>query len=342
MKNHSGLSGRPFSSSLDADAVECRWSLLRSMIRIRLIEEKLAEIYPSGRIRTPVHLCVGQEAVPVAVSSLLVPGDAVFSGHRSHGHYLAIGGSLTALFAELFGKSLGCSLGLGGSQHLSDPTVGFIASAPILAGTVPVAVGYSWKQKLEGNNSICVAYIGDAVIEEGILHESVSFAALHKLPILFVCENNLYSVHAHINVRQPRRSIASLIAAHGMPSVMVDGNDVIAVQQTCTTALAGIRGGNGPCFIEAKTYRMLEHVGPSADWHLGYRSASEGAEWSARDPILKLQESLMSPSVAIDVRRFEEMIAEVHGEIKASLEEAEAAADLKFEDAMSFVYPRAW
>jgi len=341
MQNLGYSSGNPVGGRSEVDLRESQWKLLKSMIRIRLVEEKLAAIYPNGQIRTPMHLCVGQEAVPAAVSSLLVAGDAVFSGHRSHGHYLAIGGDLTALFAELFGKSQGCSLGLGGSQHLCDPDVGFIASAPILAGTVPVAVGYSWKQKSDGRKAVSVAYIGDAVIEEGILHESVSFSALHKLPILFVCENNLYSVHAHIDVRQPHRSIAGLIAAHGLRSVVVDGNDVVAVQDTCASALAGIRAGNGPVFIEATTYRMLEHVGPSADWQLGYRSASEGAEWSTRDPILKLQGSLAPGHVSHEVSRLEEMIVEIHAEIAASLQAADDAIALSFEDALSLVYPRA-
>lgn len=325
----------------EVDLRESQWKLLKSMIRIRLVEEKLAAIYPNGQIRTPMHLCVGQEAVPAAVSSLLGASDAVFSGHRSHGHYLAIGGDLTSLFAELFGKSQGCSLGLGGSQHLCDPDAGFIASAPILAGTVPVAVGYSWKQKSDGRKAVSVVYIGDAVIEEGVLHESVSFAALHQLPILFVCENNLYSVHAHINVRQPHRSIAALMAAHGLHSVMVDGNDVVAVRDTCASALADVRAGNGPAFIEATTYRMLEHVGPSADWHLGYRSASEGAEWSTRDPILKLQVSLVPRHASREVKRLEEMIAEIHAEIEAALQAAVDAVALSFEDALSLVYPRA-
>lgn len=316
------------------------WTLLKSMVRIRLVEEVLAKMYPTGRIRTPMHLCVGQEAVPAAVSSLLLPGDAVFSGHRSHGHYLAKGGNLTALFAELFGYAHGCSLGLGGSQHLCDPMAGFIASAPILAGTVPVAVGYSWKQKLDGNNYISVAYIGDAVIEEGIFHESVSFAALHNLPILFVCENNLYSVHAHIGVRQPPRSIASLVAAHGLSSEFVDGYDIDTVYDTVAGAISEIRSGKGPYFIEATTYRMLEHVGPSADWHLGYRSENEGAEWSARDPITKLQARLVSPDSSHSRNLWEALLAEVREEIENSVRAAETAHVLSIEDAMNLVYPR--
>jgi len=315
------------------------WTLLRSMIRIRLVEEKLAEIYPSGRIRTPMHLCVGQEAVPAVVSSLLFLGDTVFSGHRSHGHYLAKGGDLTALFAELFGNSRGCSLGLGGSQHLCDPKVGFIASAPILAGTVPVAVGYSWKQKQEGNNFMSVAYIGDAVIEEGVFHESVSFAALHNLPILFVCENNLYSVHAHLSVRQPTRSIASLVAAHGLRSKLVDGYDIDSIYQTAANAIADIRTGKGPWFIEATTYRMLEHVGPSADWHLGYRSESEGEKWTARDPIEKLQLRLVAQDLSDSRNLWDALLAEVRAEIENSVRAAETANALSIKDAMNLVYP---
>lgn len=286
-----------------------------------------------------MHLCVGQEAVPVAVSSLLEPGDVAFSGHRSHGHYLAQGGSLVGLFAELLGRSNGCCKGIGGSQHLSDPSAGFLASAPILAGTVPVAVGYAWKQRIDGRGRLAVTYFGDAVVEEGIFHESVSFAALHKLPVLFVCENNLYSVHAHLSVRQPARSIMELVTAHGVQSRVVDGNDVLAIRRELRDLLPKVRDGHGPVFIEASTYRMLEHVGPSADWNLGYRTEAEGIEWKRRDPIESLSRKLGVPEVASALVRYEAVLSRVNQVVNEAYAEAFRGNLLAYAEVETWLYP---
>jgi len=315
------------------------WSLLESMILVRIVEEKLAAVYPNGVIRTPMHLCVGQEAVPVAVSSLLEPGDVAFSGHRSHGHYLAQGGSLVGLFAELLGRSNGCCKGLGGSQHLSDPSAGFLASAPILAGTVPVAVGYAWKQRSEGRGRISVTYFGDAVVEEGIFHESVSFAALHKLPVLFVCENNLYSVHAHLSVRQPSRSIRDLVTAHGIHSLLVDGNDVLAIRDALRDVLQKVRDGLGPIFLEASTYRMLEHVGPSADWNLGYRAEAEGIEWKRRDPIDSLKNWLGVSEYDSARARYEAVLNRVNQVVEDAYQEALRGSLVDYAEIKTWLYP---
>lgn len=309
------------------------------MLLVRIVEEKLAAVYPHGVIRTPMHLCVGQEAVPVAVSSLLEPGDVAFSGHRSHGHYLAQGGNLVGLFAELLGRSNGCCKGIGGSQHLSDPSAGFLASAPILAGTVPVAVGYAWKQRIEGCGRMSVTYFGDAVVEEGIFHESVSFAALHKLPVLFVCENNLYSVHAHLSVRQPSRPIRDLVAAHGIHSLLVDGNDVLTIRNQLGNLLQKVRDGQGPVFLEASTYRMLEHVGPSADWNLGYRSEAEGIEWKRRDPIDRLKKELRVSDDDIARARYEEVVNRVKQVVEDAYNEALRGSLVDYAEIKTWLYP---
>jgi len=312
------------------------------MVLVRTVEVKLADIYPQGCIRTPMHLCVGQEAVPVAVSSLLEAGDVVFSGHRSHGHFVAQGGSLVGLFAELLGRANGCCKGIGGSQHLSDPRSGFIASAPILAGTVPVAVGYAWKQRLDGHGRVTVSYVGDAVVEEGVFHESVSFAALHKLPVLFVCENNLYSVHAHINVRQPQRSISDLVAAHGLPARKVNGNEVVSIRDELRELLDHVRGGFGPIFLEAATYRMLEHVGPAPDWDIGYRRKEEGEEWKGRDPITNLLGHLGFPYSEDSRRRYAELSQRLSQVVDDSYAEALRGELVEYAQIHDWLYPSGW
>jgi len=309
------------------------------MLLIRGVEDKIASVYSSAVIRTPVHLCTGQEATPVAVARCLHEGDLVFSHHRSHGHYLAIGGSLVALFAELLGRTEGCCSGLGGSQHLSDVRAGFIASAPILAGTVPVAAGYAWSLKLRQERNLCVSYIGDAVVEEGVFHETLNFAATHRLPILFVCENNLYSVHAHISVRQPARSISDLVRGHGVPSICVDGNDVLSLRSGIASMTALVRSGAGPAFVEAETYRTKEHVGPSTDWHLGYRSESEGAEWGKRDPIENLVNYIQHGRRDVTREQIDSIRDRIVVEVERAWERANESAPTSFEFAQSVVFP---
>jgi pyruvate dehydrogenase E1 component alpha subunit len=313
--------------------------LLESMFLIRAVEDKLASVYSEGEIRTPMHLCTGQEAVPAACSEVLREGDAVFSGHRSHGHYLSAGGDLFAMFSELLGRDTGCCRGLGGSQHLSDPEAGFIASAPILAATVPVAVGFAWRLRERGIGQVAVSFLGDAVVEEGVFHESVSFATLHRLPVVFICENNLYSVHAHLNVRQPDRSIASLAAGHGLEAHGVDGNDALAVYSILQESLERVRAGRGPVFIEAATYRLLEHVGPSTDWHLGYRSADEGQVWSSRDPIQRMKAIIQANHDGSSDELFGEMNQKVRSYVELVYQRARSSDVLSLDELKRFVYP---
>ncbi len=218
-----------------------RARLLRDMLRIRLVEERIAALYPEQEIRCPTHLCTGQEAPPVGVSAHLRLEDMVFSAHRSHGHYLAKGGNLCAMFAELYGRVTGCALGKGGSQHLVDLEVGFMGSAPILASTISVGVGAAWGRRRLGHNSVTAIYFGDGAVEEGTFHEAANFAAVERLPVVFVCENNLYSVHTPLALRQPpTRTIVDLARGHGLAAAGGDGNDVETVWR-----LAGGGGGSG-------------------------------------------------------------------------------------------------
>jgi pyruvate dehydrogenase E1 component alpha subunit len=266
-----------------------RRELLYKMLRIRMIEEAIADLYPDQEMRCPVHLSIGQEAPAVGVCSALGTDDWVLSNHRSHAHYLARGGSLERMLAELYGKATGCTGGLGGSMHLTDLEVGFIGSTPIVGSSVPIAVGAALTAHLRGLDRIVVVFLGDAAMETGIVHESLNVAAVHSLPVLFCCENNLYSVYSPLSVRQPaHRTLSDLASGHGIRTISGDGNDVEEVYEIASEAHWGISQGDGPIFIELSTYRLREHCGPNFDNDLGYRSEEEYMSWQMNDPIKRL------------------------------------------------------
>ena len=257
----------------------------KKMALIRRVEERLASIYHLEEIRCPMHLCIGQEAVATGVCSALEQPDQVFSNHRSHGHYIAKGGSLNSLFAELFGKSEGCCGGRGGSMHLVDTGVNFMASTPIVGGTVPVGMGAAWASKLSSKDNVVTVFFGDGCFEEGVVHECMNFAKLYELPLIFVCENNHYSVYTHISRRQPNRPIHLIAAAHGWESFKGNGNSVFEVFDLAKAARDRIVEGRGPQFLELETYRVREHCGPDYDNNLGYRTANEIKDGQSNCPI---------------------------------------------------------
>lgn len=268
--------------------------LYRQMLRIRMVEEAIADRYPEQQMRCPVHLCIGQEAVAVGMCASLRAEDWVLSAHRSHGHYLARGGSLPAMLAELYGKATGCSRGKGGSMHLVDLDAGFLAATPIVGSTIPIGVGAALGAQMRGERRVVVIFLGDAATEEGVFHESVNFAALRKLPCVFVCENNGYSVYSSLSVRQPEgRRIADQVRAYGLESRQADGNDVLRVARLGAEALRRARAGGGPTFLEFMTYRWREHCGPNFDDELGYRPAHQVHEWRQRDPVRRLRQILL-------------------------------------------------
>ncbi len=268
--------------------------LFTDLCIIRIVEEQIARRYPDQEMRCPTHLCIGQEATAVGVCAALRQEDVVFSGHRSHGHYLAKGGDLTAMLAEIHGKETGCSGGKGGSMHLVDVAVGFLGAVPIVGSTIPMAVGAALGFALRGEARVSVVFFGDAAVEEGVLHESLGFALLENLPVLFVCENNSYSVQTPLAQRQPTgRTITELAEGHGMEAKSADGNDVFLVQELAQEAADKARRGGGPTFLELHTYRILEHVGPYEDADLGYRSRSEVDAWRERCPVKRAKETLL-------------------------------------------------
>jgi len=235
--------------------------LYETMLKIRRSQDKIAEIYPQvpRNIQCPVHLCTGHEAIPAGVCANLLSEDYVFGPLRCHGHYLAKGGDLKALFAELYGKKTGCSRGMGGSMHLTGVNKGFLASSGIVAGCVPISVGVALAVKMRGEKKVVAVFFGDSAPEEGVWHESMNFASLKKLPVVFVCENNFYAVKSQLWARQAKDNIYQRAENYGMPGIRIDGNDVLEVFKVAQEAVQRARTGKGPTLIEARTYRWRQH-----------------------------------------------------------------------------------
>lgn len=233
-------------------------NLIREMLRIRMVEEEIARRYPEGKMRTPVHLSIGQEAAAVGVCAALGPDDLVVSTHRSHAHYLAKGGSLNALIAELYGKATGCSAGYGGSMHLTDTSVGFIGSTSIVGGTIPVGVGLAWAKRLRGEAGTVVIFIGDACLETGVFHEAANFAGLHSLKVLFILEDNNMSCYTPIDERQPPRIVRDIGNMYNMARLSQHDIDVEQLRKATEILLAE----KGPAIFRIYTRRFYEHCGP--------------------------------------------------------------------------------
>lgn len=271
--------------------------LFKDMLRIRLIEERIAHAYPEGKMRTPTHFSIGQEAVSVGVCACLNRKDAVFASHRCHAAYLARGGGLKEMLAELFGRANGACGGRSGSAHLACPGKNMY-SAPILGAMSAVATGAALSFKLSGKVNISVSFIGDAALEEGVVTESINFALVKNLPVLFVCENNLFSTHTHIKYRQPDIPIYKRIKSLGIYACRIDGNDILQVYNTVKEAREKIIRGRGPAFIECLTYRYREHVGPNFDFNNPYRAKDEVDYWmNKRCPVKRFRGILFNNGV---------------------------------------------
>lgn len=300
-------------------------ALLFQMKRIRFVEEEIARRYPENKMRCPTHLSVGQEGAAAAVGLALRRDDLAVSGHRAHAHYLGKGGSLPAMLAEIYGKVTGCARGKGGSMHLVDESAGFMGSTAIVAGTVPLGVGLAYGIKLKRTDQVSCVFVGDAVAEAGVFFESVNFAVLKRLPVIFICENNLYSVYSPLRVRQPEgRRIYEMVGGLGLPAAHGDGNDAVEVYGMAATALAAIRAGGGPHFLEFSTYRWREHCGPFYDNDIGYRSEAEFLEWKAKEPIGALESSMLSRG-EISRQEIGRMDIDVEREVNAGFEFADSS-----------------
>ena len=246
--------------------------IYRALYRIRRVEEEVAAVYPTDKIKSPVHLSIGQEAVSVGVCEALRGDDVVFGSYRSHALYLAKGGDLRKMIAELYGKVDGCAKGKGGSMHLIDASARVMGASAVVGTTIPQAVGFAYAVKLQRKDSVVVSVFGDGAVDEGVFHESLNFAALKSLPIIFVCENNFYAIHTHQLKRQKLANICERARVHGMPAEQISDNDVMRIYENVKRSAEKLRSGeSGPVFFECLTYRLKEHVGPNEDFKLGYR-----------------------------------------------------------------------
>ena len=296
--------------------------LLRTMHLIRDSEEQIAEWVERGQVRCPCHLGIGQEAVAAGVATALRPSDRLFGNHRSHAHYLAAGGDVGALLAEVLGRLDGCSRGMGGSMHLKSLQHGFYGSVPIVAGTIPIAVGAGLAAKMDGRGDVAVAFFGDGACEEGVLHESLNLATVYGLPVLFVCENNQYSSHLDISLRQPSDRISRYAEAHHVRAAIVDGNDVVEVARVAGSLVSGAREGNMPTFLEAITHRWRGHVGPKEDLDVGVRRSMHNlAAWKRRDPVRRLEDGLEQAGLA-SREALDALAQQVRCEVRAAAERA--------------------
>lgn len=299
--------------------------LFRELLRIRRIEEEIGEKYREQKMRCPVHLSIGQEAVAVGVCKRFSREDYLVSSHRAHAHYLAKGGDLKRMLAEIYGKATGCCKGRGGSMHLIDLSVGMMGSTPILGGSIPIGAGIALASKMRQEGRTTLIFFGEAATEEGAWAESLNFAALKKLPILFISENNLYSVSSPLSVRQPpERNRAAIAEAHGIPAVLGDGNLVEEVYEKTGEAIGKMQEAKGPCFLEFSTYRFRENCGPLHDPDAEYRPKEEALFWYNRCPIA-LQEKLLyarGDATEEDVRAWR---AEIDAEIAEAFSFAEAS-----------------
>jgi pyruvate dehydrogenase E1 component alpha subunit len=292
-----------------------KWLLAQwtTMLRIRRAEEAVAQLIDSGEARCPCHLYIGQEAIAAGVCAALRPADTVWGGHRSHGHYLAKGGSLEQMFAEILGKTTGCSGGRGGSMHLLALGQGILGTVPIVAGTVPLAAGAAMAYKMRKEPRVAVAFFGDGTLEEGHVHEAMNLAALYRLPVLFLCENNLYSSHMHWSERRVSDNLEQAGEFHSIPSAGIDGNDVEAVFRAASAAVERARAGGGPSFLLCRTFRWRGHVGSSSDIDVGVKRRGELEAWLAKDPIRRvearlrefyeLDESVISEEIQMALKR---------------------------------------
>jgi len=308
--------------SIKNQDIESLKRMLKSMSIIRKTEQKLAAGRKDGLIGGPVHLGAGQEAIAVGVSEYLQKTDRVFGAHRSHSHVIALNPDFYRLFAEILGKKTGFSKGMGGSMHLWDQPNGFYGSTPIVAGTLPLAVGAAMAAKMQNTNDIGVAYIGDGSAEEGVFHESLNLARVQKAPVLFVVENNLFASHMHISLRQPSDMISRFAIANDIPYKLIDGNDVVAVAEAARELINEIRSGKGPRLLELVTYRWYGHVDWRDDVDVGVeRSLDDIEDWKARDPISRLSHSMMAEELW-DQEQEDELNNELDEKIKVAWEKA--------------------
>jgi len=308
--------------------------LLRQMLRIRRFEEKCAELYTAEKIRGFLHLYIGEEAIAVGAMRALAPEDAVVATYREHGHAIARGIPMTAIMAEMYGKREGCSGGRGGSMHIFDAKTRFYGGNAIVGGGLPLAVGLALADKMRGHAGVTACFFGEGAVAEGEFHESLNLAALWKLPVLFLCENNLYAMGTALDRSESETDIHAKAASYGLPSEAVDGMDVVAVEAAATRAAAAVRAGGGPFFLELRSYRFRAHS--MFDPQL-YRDKAEVEAWKKRGPLVRYTAWLQETGVLHDPE-LDRIEAEAAAEIEAAVAFAEAGSWEPVEELDRHVY----
>ena len=308
--------------------------LLREMLRIREFEDRCAELYGAGHIRGFLHLCDGEEAIAVGVMQVLGPGDAIVSTYREHGHALARGVAMGPLLAELYGKRAGCSGGRGGSMHVFDAVTRFYGGNAIVGGGLPLAAGLGLAEKLRGTRNVSACFFGEGAAAEGEFHESMNLAALWRLPLLFICENNLYAMGTALARSESQTDIRVKAAAYDVRAAAVDGMDVLAVEQAAREAVEHARAGRGPVLLEMRTYRLRAHSMFDAQL---YRDRAEVEEWRKRGPLTTLTARLKAAGLLTE-DDFQALLREADAEVAAAVEFASAAEWEPVEDLARHVY----
>ncbi len=287
------------------------------MLRIRKVQLRIESLYPLDEMKTPIHLCIGQEAVAVGVCAHLNKDDYISSSHRGHGHYLAKGGDLKALLAELYCRETGCSKGRGGSMHLVDTSVGHMGSSSIVGGGIPIGTGLALAIQMKKEHRVSVVFFGDGAADEGVLYESINFAMLKRLPVVYIYENNQFSVCSPVASRQVGKVIFHSTPPQYMHTWFVNGNSILEIYAAAKQAVDRARGDHGPSFIECKTYRIRGHAGAGSDANLGYRSEEEIAFWEAKCPVTTFRFKLLQEGIIT-----EKELANMEKEIDQEIDEA--------------------
>ncbi len=309
--------------------------LYKNILRYRLVELEIAKEYKNQKMRCPTHLSIGQEAVSAAFAEIVKKRDFAISSHRAHAHYLAKGGNLKKMIAEIYGKKTGCSKGKGGSMHLIDLDVNFMGSSAIVGNSIPVGTGLGLSAIIKNTNQKSFIFFGDGAIEQGAFYESINFAAVKKLPTVFVCENNLYSVYSNLKDRQPKnRKIFQMINSIGIKSYSCDGNDALKCYQTFKKAIEFVNVKKKPVFLEFYTYRHHEHCGPNIDDYLNYRPIKEINFWKKKDP-LEISKKILKKNELKVIKKFD---SEINKEIKAAFNFAKKSAFPSHRSAFEDVY----
>ncbi|MBI5202846.1 MAG: thiamine pyrophosphate-dependent dehydrogenase E1 component subunit alpha [Elusimicrobia bacterium] len=266
--------------------------LYRLMLRIRLAEERVVALYPTDKIQSPIHLSIGQEAIVAGACKALGKADRAYGTYRGHGLFVAMGGGIDKMMAELYGKDTGCARGKGGSMHMVAPEIGLMGCSAIVASTIPVATGDALAAKMKREKRLTAVFFGDGGIDEGVFYESASFAALKKLPVIYVLENNGYAIHSKVRERHAKTELWRIGERLGLPGRRFDGNDVYEVHESFAKAAAEVKAGKGPILLEYATCRVYEHVGPRTDFKETYHEKNDEAKAKARDPLTVAQKAL--------------------------------------------------